>query len=46
MFNKIVITNLKSKLSKEININEFNPMDLNIISKFYESHKDFIVERI
>jgi len=46
MYAQIRIINTKTKLEKIIDIDKFNCTDLNIICKFYEDHKDYIIERI
>lgn len=46
MFAQIRIINTKTNLEKIINIEDYNPMDLNIICDFYENHEHYEVERI
>ena len=45
-FTQIRIINVRTKLEKIISIENYNPMDLNLIVKFYENHKEYILERI
>ena len=40
------IINVKTNLSKEIDIEMYHPIDLNDITDFYDSHNDYIIERI
>ena len=46
MFTQIRIINIKTNLEKIIDIDDYNPMDLNIICDFYENHLHYEVERI
>jgi len=45
LFNILRIINIKTNLCKELEIEDYNPMDLNIIVEFYENHPDYEVER-
>jgi len=45
LFNIIRIINFKTNLCKEIEIEDYNPKDLNIIVDLYENHDDYAVER-
>jgi len=45
-FSQIRIINIKSKLEKIIDIEDFHPGELNAIVLFYENHKEYTLERI
>ena len=45
-FTQIRIINTRAKLEKIINIEDYSPMDLNLIVAFYENHKYYSLERI
>jgi len=45
-FTQIRIINIRTKLEKVIDIEDYSPIDLNLIVVFYENHNDYSLERI
>jgi len=45
-FTQIRIINIKNRLEKIINIEDYDIRSLNAIIAFYENHKEYTLERI
>jgi len=45
-FTQIRIINTKTQLEKIIDIDDYNPADLNAIVAFYKDHDEYSLERI
>ena len=46
MFTKIRITDIKSKISKDIKVEDYSIGDLEAIALFYDNNNRYLVERI